>query len=255
MSIFNIAALGASVAEQNVNVIANNIANANTTAFQKQLLLAQDLQYNTLPVKSLAEVVPSNIQFGSGVRTAAIVRDNQQGDTIQTSRQFDFRISGKGFFVVNLQNGDQRFTRDGSFLLSPEGQIVTKEGYLVSPGITIPDNSTRVTLKEDGTVLSDIGNNEPPQELGQLEIVKFVNPDGLESQGGNFFTFSQASGNPIFGVGASDDFGKFVQGELEGSNVKAIVEMTNLIKNQRIYEMNVQLLQKADQMFKKATDV
>jgi hypothetical protein len=115
-------------------------ANANTNAFKKSLLVTQDLQYQTVPVKSLAEIVPSNIQFGSGVAVAATIRDQHQGDIIQTGRQLDFRIGGKGFFVVNYPDGVQKFTRDGAFLLSPEGQIVTKEGYIVSPGINVPDN-------------------------------------------------------------------------------------------------------------------
>jgi flagellar basal-body rod protein FlgG len=255
MSSLNIAALGAQTAAKAVDVIANNIANANTTAFKKQLLLTQDLQYQTVPVKSLAEFVPSNIQFGTGVKVAATVRDNHQGDIMQTGRQLDFRISGKGFFVVNLPNGDQRFTRDGAFHLSPEGQIVTKEGYTVSPGINTPENFQKLSLREDGTILADLGNNEEPQELGQLEIVKFANEDGLENQGDNYFTFTPASGDPIFGVASLDDFGRISQGELEGSNVKPVIEMTDLIKNQRVYEMNIQVLQKSDQMFKKATDV
>jgi flagellar basal-body rod protein FlgG len=255
MRSLNISGLGASTAAKAVDVIANNIANANTNAFKKSFLLTQDLQYQNTPVKSLAEVVPSNIQFGSGVAVASTIRDQHEGDILQTGRQLDFRIAGKGFFVVNYSDGVQRFTRDGSFHVSSAGEIVTKEGYTVTPGINVPDNYSRLSVREDGMVLADFGNNEPPQELGQLQIVKFINEDGMESQSGNYLNFTQASGEPIVGTAGQEDFGRILQGELEGSNVKPVIEMTDMIKNQRAYELNIQVLQKSDQMYKKATDV
>ena len=253
MRALSIAATGMLAQQTNVEVIANNLANMNTTAFKRQRAQFQDLLYQNIEQAGTQSsdsgtVVPSGIQLGAGVRTAAVYRVTAQGDLQTTSNPYDLAIQGPGYFRIQQPSGTDAYTRAGNFALSPEGQLVTDKGYTVAPGITVPTNALSVSVNAQGQVQATIPGQTQPQTLGQLELVRFPNEAGLNALGDNLFQETQASGNPQSGLPGSAGYGTIVQGFLETANVNPVEEITSLITAQRAYEMNSKVISAADEM-------
>jgi len=260
MRALDIAGTGMQAQQTNVEVISNNIANMTTTGFKRRRAEFQDLLYQNLRrvgsnTSDNGTVVPSGAQVGLGVKTAAIYRINEQGNLQQTSNSLDVAIKGQGYFQVTLPSGDTAYTRDGTFSLSPNGQIVTADGYPVGPGITIPNNAQDVTINAGGEVQVKIAGTTAPQTVGTLQLATFPNEAGLEATGDNLFTQSAASGNPVTGTPAAPGFGSVMQGFVETSNVNVVSEITNLITAQRAYEMNSKVITAGDQMQQTLTNL
>jgi len=230
----------------------------NTTGFKRQRAEFQDLLYQDLrrvgsTSSDTGTVVPSGAQVGLGVRTAAVYRIDEQGNLQQTSNKLDLAISGNGFLQVTLPSGDTAYTRDGTLALSAGGTIVTADGYLVQPGITIPSNTTNVTINADGEVLATIPGQVAQQNVGQLQLAAFPNDAGLEATGGNLFLQTSASGTAQVGIPGTNGLGTVMQGFVETSNVNVVSEMTNLITAQRAYEMNSRVISASDDMLSTIT--
>jgi flagellar basal-body rod protein FlgG len=253
MSALNIAATGMLAQQLNVEVISNNIANLNTTAFKRQRPEFQDLLYqDQRPVGAQSSdtgtIVPVGVQVGSGVKAAAVYRITQQGNLLTTDNPLDVAIQGRGYFQVQEPDGTTAYTRAGSFQLSPTGEIVTADGFVVDPGITLPNNTVAVTINPSGQVLASIAGQATPQTVGQFQLAAFPNEAGLEQLGGNLLRETPASGSPTTGNPGATGFGQLQQGFLETSNVNVVSEITNLITAQRAYEMNSKVIQTADAM-------
>jgi flagellar basal-body rod protein FlgG len=239
--------------QQNLEVIANNIANINTTGFKRSRAEFTDLIYQTERVMGVSTrgrdaTVPEGAQVGLGVRTAAIRSLQIQGALTSTGNDLDMAISGRGWFQVTTPAGDTVYTRDGAFNINATGRLVTTDGYVVTPAILIPATATSVTVSQTGMVTATIAGQSTPQQLGQLTIANFINEAGLQALGNNLFQQTAASGQPTVGVPGDTAFGVIQQGYLEASNVDPVSEITNLISAQRAYEMNSKVIQAADQM-------
>tara|TARA_B100000614_G_scaffold256744_1_gene275838 strand:+ start:1275 stop:2030 length:756 start_codon:yes stop_codon:yes gene_type:complete len=237
----------------NVEVISNNIANMNTTGFKRQRPEFQDLLYQSQrrigsASSDTGTIVPSGIQMGLGVRTASVYRITEQGTVTGTNNTFDVALQGKGWFRIELPTGEDGYTRDGAFQLSPDGQIVTADGFLVQPGITIPQDAVEVSINPSGEVEVKIAGQVAVQNVGQLELTNFPNEAGLEAIGQNLFLETPSSGAPIIGNPGQEGFGTVLQGFLEVSNVNSVSEITNLITAQRAYEMNSKVITTSDEM-------
>ena len=248
-----IAATGMSAQEQNLEVIANNIANINTTGFKRSRAEFTDLIYQTERLMGVSSrgrdaTVPEGAQIGLGVRTAAVRTVQIQGALTNTGNSLDLSINGLGWFQVTTPAGDTVYTRDGSFNTNATGQLVTSDGYTVTPAMLIPATASSITVSQTGVVTANIPGQATPQQIGQLTIANFVNPAGLQALGGNLFQQTAASGQPNVGVPGDTSFGIIQQGYLEASNVDPVSEITNLIAAQRAYEMNSKVIQAADQM-------
>jgi flagellar basal-body rod protein FlgG len=239
--------------EQNLEVIANNVANINTTGFKRSRAEFTDLIYQNERLAGVSSrgrdaTVPEAAQIGLGVRTAAIRSLQIQGALTNTGNTLDLAISGRGWFQVTDPNGDTVYTRDGAFNTNAQGQLVTTDGYLVTPSVTIPTNATSVAVSQSGMVTATIAGQNTAQQLGQITIANFINEAGLQALGGNYFQQTTASGQATVGVPGDTAFGVIQQGYLEASNVDPVTEITNLISAQRAYEMNSKVIQAADQM-------
>ncbi len=253
MRALSIAATGMLAQQTNVEVIANNLANMNTTGFKEQRAEFEDLLYQNVEAAGTQSsdsgtVLPSGIQLGAGVRTAAVYRVTGQGDLKTTSNPYDMAINGAGYFRIQQPDGTDAYTRSGNFALSPEGQLVTQQGYIVSPGIAIPATATMVTINAQGQVQATIPGQTAPQTVGQIELTRFPNEAGLKADGNNLFSETVSSGAPQSGVPGSTGYGTIQQGFLETSNVNAVEEITSLITAQRAYEMNSKVITAADEM-------
>jgi flagellar basal-body rod protein FlgG len=260
MRALDIAGTGMQAQQTNVEVISNNIANMTTTGYKRQRTEFQDLMYQNLRrvgsnSSDSGSLLPSGAQVGLGVKTAAIYRINEQGNLQQTGNTLDLAIQGNGYFQVTLPSGEIAYTRDGTFGLSPQGEIVDANGYIVSPGLTIPTNATTVTINASGQVQATIAGTPAPTTVGQLQIATFPNEAGLDAQGDNLFLQTAASGNPVTGVPASPGFGSTLQGFVESSNVNVVTEITDLITAQRAYEMNSKVITAGDQMLSTLTNL
>jgi len=253
MRALSIASTGMLAQQTNVEVIANNLANMNTTGFKEQRAEFQDLLYQTVQMPGTnssdsGTLLPSGIQLGAGVRTSSVYRVTTQGDLKSTSNPFDIAINGPGFFHIQQPDGTDAYTRAGNFGLSPEGQLVTDQGYVVQPGISIPTNALSVTINAQGQVSATVPGQTAPQVVGQLELTRFANDAGLKAIGNNMFLETPASGSPQSGVPGATGYGTLQQGFLETSNVNAVEEVTSLITAQRAYEMNSKVVTAADEM-------
>ncbi|HHY47242.1 MAG TPA: flagellar basal-body rod protein FlgG [Firmicutes bacterium] len=246
------AATGMLAKQLNMDVIANNLANLNTVGFKKSRVDFQDLMYQNLRAAgtTVAEgaKVPSGIQVGLGTRPAAIQRIFSQGDFVQTENPLDLVIEGDGFFQVLMPDGSVAYTRDGAFKMDSEGRIVTSDGFPIEPELVIPPEAVNITIGSDGTVSVMLAGQEEPEEMGKIELARFVNPAGLTSIGRNLFKSTAASGQPIVGTPGLEGFGTIAQGFLEMSNVKVVEEMVNMIIAQRAYEVNSKAIQTSDDM-------
>jgi flagellar basal-body rod protein FlgG len=248
-----IAATGMNAQQLNVEVIANNISNVNTTAFKSARAEFTDLLYQAeraqaVPNQTGSSPVPEGAMLGLGVRAAAIRNLHRQGSLTSTSNEFDLAINGRGWFQVNAPNGDIVYTRAGAFNKDANGQLVTLDGYTLNPPIIVPANTVDVSINESGEVFAKIDGQAQPQNLGQLALANFANDAGLEPIGNNLFRETLASGAPTVGMPSDPGFGKIHQGYLEASNVDAIKEITSLITAQRAFEMNSKVIQAADDM-------
>jgi flagellar basal-body rod protein FlgG len=259
MRALGIAATGMEAMQTNVEVISNNIANVSTTGFKRSLAQFQDLLYQSNAQAGTASSdsgteLPTGSQIGLGVRSSGVTRVLTQGSLTETDNQLDVAVDGRGYFGIQLPNGNVAYTRDGSFRASSTGQIVTTDGYVVEPSITVPPTSVNVTINQQGQVISTDGNGKQTT-VGQLHLYLFANEAGLQAQGGNNFLETDASGSPIQGMPNDPGFGTIHQGYLESSNVNVVSEITNLITAQRAYEMNSKVIEAADQMMQTTSQI
>ena len=253
MRALHTSATGMMAQELNVQVISNNIANMRTTGYKKARAEFQDLLYQSYrragaSTSDQGTMVPAGIEIGSGVKTSATPRVMSQGAVSPTEKELDIAIRGEGYFAIQMPDGSTSYTRDGSFERSPEGEIVTVDGYTVQPGITLPDGATGVSISADGLVEAFLPGATAPTQMGQLQISRFVNKAGLESLGDNLFRETASSGPAQTGTPNEDGMGNLMQGYLEMSNVNAVTEIADLIAAQRAYEMNARVISGADQM-------
>jgi flagellar basal-body rod protein FlgG len=244
----------------NVDVISNNIANMTTTGYKRQRAAFQDLIYQNIdrPGSTSSDsgtTVPSGLQLGLGVRAGAVYRMHGQGALRVTENPLDLAITGDGFFQITLPSGDTAYTRDGTFQVNENGELVTVQGYAVDPGITIPADATSVDINASGEVLVTQPGQTAAANLGQLQLANFINPTGLDAIGDNFFLETDASGAPITGNPAENEFGAIRQGALEQSNVNVVEEITELISAQRAYEMNSNIITTSDEMLQTASQL
>lgn len=253
MRTLSIAGTGMLAQQTNVDVISNNIANMNTTAFKRQRAEFQDLLYQQVSRPGAASggadaKVPTGIQIGAGVKTGGVYRISEQGALHQTDNRYDVAIQGRGYFQITLPSGETAYTRDGSFQLSDQGELVTIDGYQVQPGITIPQDAVDVSVSKTGEVQVKTAGNPDMQTVGQLQLATFVNEAGLEAQGGNLFLETASSGQPTIAAPGDPGLGSLTQGFVEASNVNPVAEITALITAQRAYEMNSRVVKTADEM-------
>lgn len=253
MRALTIAASGMLAQQLNVEVISNNIANLSTTGFKRQRAEFSDLLYQNQQrvgtSSSTADtIVPTGIQLGLGVKTAGTYRISEQGNLISTGNTLDIGFNGRGYFMVTLPNNDIAYTRAGAFQRNQDGEIVTAEGYTVSPGITIPQDAVDVTINDQGQVFAKLDAQVDPQLLGQLDAAVFVNEAGLQAIGNNLLLETSASGPAVAGFPGDAGFGTVRQKFLEISNVDAVNEITSLITAQRNYELNSNVIRAGDEM-------
>lgn len=248
----NTAATGMAAQQTNMDVIANNMANVNTTGFKKARAEFEDLMYHNIKdpgaVSGLNAVSPTGVQVGLGVKTGSVTKDFTEGSTQVTKNPLDIQINGQGFFAVQLQDGTIGYTRDGSFKKDPSGKIVDKSGNPLIPQINIPSDASAIEILDNGQVNIGTGKSMNTTNVGQLELTTFVNPAGLKSMGKNVFVATSASGQPQVGTPNSGIFGSIEQGQLETSNVNIVDEMVNMITTQRAMETNSKVMQASDQM-------
>ncbi len=255
----NTAATGMIAQQNNMDVIANNIANVNTTGFKKSRAEFEDLVYHNLKepgqASGLNSITPTGVQTGMGVRTAAVQKDFTAGQPMVTKNPLDLQIEGTGFFQLRTPDGEIAYTRDGSFKKDSSGRIVDKNGNSLIPDITIPATSIALEISPAGEVrcINDKGGD--PQVLGQIDIVNFINPAGLKNVGKNLFLPSPSSGQPTQSRPGTNGTGYLQQGEIETSNVNIVDEMVNMITAQRSYETNSKVIQTSDQMMQTAVNV
>lgn len=246
------AATGMMAQQTRTEVIANNLANVNTTGFKRSRAHFEDLLYQTVQDTTVIAApdtltLPA-IQVGRGTRLAAVQRIHQQGPIEVTGRALDVAIEGDGFFTVQMPNGTLAYTRDGNFSISDQGTLVTSGGYTVSPGIQIPDDASNVSISRTGIVSVQRGSATEPVEIGRLELARFINPSGLLALGENLYAATPAAGSCTTGYPQDDGFGQLQQGSLEGSNVEIVQEMVDMISSMRAYELNSKVIKSCDEM-------
>jgi flagellar basal-body rod protein FlgG len=253
MRALHTAATGMMAQELNVQVISNNIANMRTTGYKRQRAEFQDLLYEHVrrigtQTSTQGNILPVGIDLGGGVKTVGTPRLMTQGTISPTGGDLNVAIRGEGFFKVLMPDGSFSYTRDGSFQMDNQGRIVTQQGNVIQPGVTIPNNAQSVTIAPNGQVSVTLPNQAQPNVLGQLALTRFINKAGLQAIGDNLFVETPASGQPQDGVPNTDGMGDLQQGSLEQANVEAVTEISDLIAAQRAYEMNGKVISAADQM-------
>lgn len=244
------ASTGMESQQANIDTIANNLANVNTSAFKRSRANFHDLLYQNIRApgqnSSSGTVVPSGIQIGSGSKLSSVDKMFTQGAIQVTKNELDMMVEGNGFFRVQRDDGTSLYTRDGHFSKDDTGRIVSADGYPLQPEIVIPPGADNFHVGYDGTVTIKIAGET--QEIGQIQVTNFINPAGLVSTGGNYYVPSRASGEPITGVANQNGLGRIAQSQLESSNVNIVEEMVNMITGQRAYEINSKVIQTGDQM-------
>jgi flagellar basal-body rod protein FlgG len=260
MRSLSIAATGMMAQQLHVEVISNNIANMTTAGYKRRRPEFQDLLYQNLrrtgaSSSDLGTIVPTGVQLGLGVKPAAVYRIHEQGDMISTENPLDLAIQGEGLFIVELPAGELAYTRDGSFQLSPQGLLVTADGYTVSPGIVVPEDAISVTINPEGLVQAKLQGQIEPVDLGQLETAIFANEVGLEAIGNNFLIETPASGPAAIATPGTPGYGELLQGFLESSNVNPVAEVTALITAQRAYDLNSKVITASDEMMATVTQL
>jgi flagellar basal-body rod protein FlgG len=253
------AASGMNVQQINLDVIANNIANVNTTAYKSSRANFQDVIYQTLRLQGAktqqGNQVPTGIQIGLGAMLSSVGKQFAQGDLQQTTNSLDLAIEGNGFIQIQLPSGELAYTRAGSFQSDSEGRICTPDGYLIVPNITIPQNATSVSIGTDGTVTVQESNQTALTQIGQITLWSFPNQAGLNAIGTNLYQETDASGAALSGTAGQLGYGTIQQGYLEMSNTNVMTEMVNLIVGQRAYEANSKAIQAADEMLQMANNI
>ncbi|MGO1692295.1 MAG: flagellar basal-body rod protein FlgG [Marinobacter sp.] len=243
---------GLSAQDTNMSTISNNLANVNTTGFKRDRAVFQDLLYqiNRQPggMNTQNSELPSGLQLGTGVRVVGTAKQFAQGNLQITEQPLDLAIDGRGFLQIQMPDGQTAYTRDGQFQPNADGDVVTPEGYPLEPNINIPDNVTKVTIGKDGTVSAITDDQAAPINLGQITLVGFINPQGLQAIGNNLFKATNASGDPAEGEPGLAGLGSLEQGMVESSNVEVVEELVNMITTQRAYEMNSKVVSTTDQM-------
>jgi flagellar basal-body rod protein FlgG len=253
------AALGMTAQSLRIDNIANNLANVNTTAFKKSTVEFQDLFYQSFRPAGVADQIntqiPTELQIGHGNRAVATVKNFAQGDVVNTGNALDMALESEGFFQIQRPDGLIVYTRDGNFHLSSTGQIVNSSGMLLEPAISIPEDAVSINIGAEGIISVILPSEIEPEEVGQIELAKFINPAGLKNIGGNLYEATAASGQPILGTPGSEGFGTLLQGYLEKSNVDVVQEMVDMIVTERAYEINARAIRTAEQMMDTATNI
>lgn len=233
-------------------VVSNNLANVNTTGFKRARPVFEDLLYQNVRQvggqTSQETQLPSGLHLGTGVRVVATEKTFSQGNVVQTNNSMDLAIEGRGFFQILLPDGTLGYTRDGSFQINAQGEMVTASGYQLQPGVTLPDNAQSLTIGADGTVSVQLPGQAATTQLGNIQLVDFINPVGLQPRGQNLYLESASSGSPSAGTPGLNGLGSLVQSALEGSNVNVVEELVNMIETQRAYEMNSKAIATTDAM-------
>lgn len=246
---------GMEAQQTQLDTIAHNLANASTNGYKRSHAVFEDLIYQNLRQAgantSEQTQMPTGLQLGLGTRAVATARNFSQGNLQQTTNSLDLAIKGQGFFQIQLPDGTTGYTRDGSFQVDAQGQLVTNNGYLVAPGIQIPPDAQSITIGNDGSVSVTLPQQATPQPVGRILLASFVNPAGLEPRGQNLFTETAASGTPNGGEPGSNGLGALQQGFVETSNVNVVEELVAMIQTQRAYEMNSKAIQTSDQMLQR----
>jgi flagellar basal-body rod protein FlgG len=260
MRALHTAATGMMAQELNVQVISNNIANMQTTGYKRQRAEFQDLLYEHVrrigtQTSDQGNILPVGLDIGSGVKPVGTPRVMTQGTLSPTGKDLDIAIRGEGFFKIQVPDGTYAYTRDGSFEMDAQGRIVTSQGNVVQPGITIPQNATGLTINSQGQVSVTPSGTTTPTVIGQLTMTRFVNKAGLQAIGDNLFVETPASGTPQDGIPGTDGAGDLQQGNLEQSNVESVVEISSLIAAQRAYEMNAKVITATDQMLQTSANL
>jgi flagellar basal-body rod protein FlgG len=247
-----VAKTGLDAQQTRMAVVSNNLANVNTTGFKQGRPVFEDLLYQNIRQSggqsSQDTLLPSGLSLGTGVRVVATEKLFTQGSVLQTGNAYDVAISGRGFFQILKPDGDLAYTRDGTFQINDQGEMVTSSGYIVQPGITVPDGAQSITIGTDGTVSVKLPGQAVPTQVGTLETVDFINPVGLQPVGENLYIETASSGTAQGGTPGLNGLGSLVQGSLEGSNVNVVSELVNMIETQRAYEMNSKAISTSDQM-------
>jgi len=253
-----VAKTGLDAMQTRMSVISNNLANVNTTGFKRSRAAFEDLMYQNLgqagAQTSTQTQSPSGLNLGTGVRVVSTEKQFQQGNLSQTGNAFDMAINGRGFFQIQMPDGTTAYSRDGSFQLDSQGQLVTHHGYPVQPGINIPEGAQSVTVSQDGIVSVQIDGQAASQQVGQLQLADFINPGGLQPVGDNLYIETSASGAPQTGTPSLNGIGQLEQGMIEGSNVNVVEELVSMIETQRAYEMNSKAISTSDQMLQFITN-
>jgi flagellar basal-body rod protein FlgG len=250
----HIARTGLDAQDMRMRVISNNLANVNTTAYKRDRASFQTLAYQVMTAPGSASTAETKyatgINLGTGVKIQGTARIETQGTLATTSNSLDLALDGNGYFQVQMPGGKLGYTRAGNFSQSPEGQLVTSEGYQVMPGITIPEGTTSITIGTDGTVSATVSGQTEATQIGQIQVANFPNPAGLQATGDNYLIETSASGTANLGVPGQDGRGNVRQGMLEGSNVNVVQELVDMIETQRAYEVNSKMISAADEMEK-----
>jgi flagellar basal-body rod protein FlgG len=253
-----VAKTGLEAQQMRMSVVSNNLANVNTTGFKRGRAIFEDLLYqNVLQVggsTSQQTESPTGLNLGTGVRVVATDKQFSQGNIINTNNPFDIAIQGRGFFEILLPDGGQAYTRDGTFQINADGELVTSSGYTLQPSVTIPTSAQAVTIGVDGTVSVVVPGQSDPIQVGTLQLTDFVNPAGLQSKGQNLLVQTVSSGPPQPGTPGLNGLGSVAQGALEGSNVNVVEELVAMIETQRAYEMNSRAIETSDQMMQHLTN-
>jgi flagellar basal-body rod protein FlgG len=254
-----IAKTGLEAQQTQMDVISNNLANVSTNGFKRSRAVFEDLLYQTLrqpgAQSSQQTQLPSGLQLGTGVRTAATEKIFTQGNLQQTGNSLDVAIQGKGFFQVLMPDGSTAYTRDGSFQVDSQGQMVTASGFTVQPSVVIPADALSVTIARDGTISVQQPGSAAAVQVGSMQLVSFINPAGLQSQGENLFSETAASGTPSANTPGTSGLGSLNQGFVETSNVNVAEELVNMIQTQRAYEINSKAISTSDQMLQRLTQL
>lgn len=249
---------GLSAQDTNMSTISNNLANVNTTGFKRDRAVFQDLLYqiNRQPggLNNENAELPSGLQLGTGVRVVGTTKQFSQGNLQITEQPLDMAVNGRGFFQIEMPDGQVAYTRDGQFQLNANGDVVTPEGYPLAPNINVPEDATNLTVGKDGTVTVVTNDQAAPINLGQITLVDFINPQGLQAIGNNLFKETNASGDPAEGEPGLAGLGNIEQGTVESSNVEVVEELVNMITTQRAYEMNSKVVSTTDQMLQFITN-
>ncbi len=254
-----IAKTGLDAQQTQLDVISNNLANVGTAGFKRSRAVFEDLLYQTLrqpgAQSSQQTQLPTGLQLGTGVKPVASERVFSQGNLQKTDNTLDVAVNGQGFFQVTMPDGSLAYTRDGSFHLDAQGQLVSSSGYPLSPAITIPSNAQVITIARDGTVTVTQPNQATPTQVGAIQLANFINAAGLQGLGENLYSETAASGTPTTNVPGSNGLGLLQQGYVETSNVNVVEELVNMIQTQRAYEINSKAVQTSDQMLQKLTQI